>query len=59
MHTKCSKSLRADLSFLTVNDVAKLLAVCTRTVWRLEKTGRIPKAHRFGKNPRWNQGGCR
>ncbi len=55
MHTKCSKSLHADLSFLTVGDVAELLAVSPRTVWRLEKAGQIPKAHRLGRLPRWNQ----
>ncbi len=55
MHTKCSESLRADLAFLTASDVAELLAVSTRTVWRLESAGRIPKAHRLGRIPRWNQ----
>ncbi len=55
MQTENSESLRADLSFLTVNDVAKLLAVSTRTVWRLEKAGQIPKARRLGRIPRWNQ----
>jgi len=55
MHTKCSESLRADLAFLTASDVAELLAVSTRTVWRLESAGRIPKAHRLGRIPRWDQ----
>lgn len=55
MHIKCSESLRADLAFLTASDVAELLAVSTRTVWRLESAGRIPKAHRLGRIPRWNQ----
>jgi excisionase family DNA binding protein len=39
---------------LTVRDVAELLSMSVREVWRLESEGRIPKAIRMSrKTVRW------
>ena len=37
---------------LTVSDVARALAVSTRTVWRLVSTGELPPPQRIGKRLR-------
>jgi excisionase family DNA binding protein len=38
---------------LPVNDVAKRLAVSVPTVWRLSKSGDIPKPIHIGRSARW------
>ena len=38
---------------LTVDDVARLLSVSTRTVWRLLSKGEFPEPVRLGKVVRW------
>jgi prophage regulatory protein len=40
-------------SILTVEDVASMLRVAKRTVWRLVSTGKIPQPIRYGRNVRW------
>ncbi len=37
---------------LTVEDVARALAVSTRTVWRLVSAGELPQPQRIGKRLR-------
>ena len=43
-------------SLMTVEQVAELLAVASRTVWRLNSKGAIPKPIKFGGNVRWRGG---
>jgi excisionase family DNA binding protein len=38
---------------IDTNQVAKLLKVSARTVWRMEHSGEMPKAIRIGKAVRW------
>lgn len=38
---------------LTVADLAHLLKVATRTVWRLNSAGKLPKPITFGGSVRW------
>lgn len=40
---------------LTVTEVAKLLAVSKRTVWRMLTREELPTPHRFGRNTRWDE----
>lgn len=41
-------------NLLTVKDVAKIVGVTTKTIWKMEKEGRCPKAIRRGKRVvRW------
>ena len=47
------QSLRALL--LTIDDVARLLSVSTRTVRRLRQEGRIPPPVCVGRSVRWNR----
>lgn len=39
----------------TANDLAKLLQVSRRQVWRMEADGRLPKAVRLGNLTRWSK----
>ena len=42
--------------WLTVRDVAAMLNVTSRTIWRLSASGRIPRPVRIGpKSPRWRE----
>lgn len=47
------QSLRALL--LTIEDVARMLSVSTRTVRRLRQEGRIPQPLIVGRSVRWNR----
>jgi excisionase family DNA binding protein len=38
---------------IDTNQVAKLLQVSARTVWKMEHVGEMPKAIRIGKAVRW------
>lgn len=38
---------------LTVEELAKILKVSPRTVWRMESAGNVPKPIRIGKTVRW------
>jgi excisionase family DNA binding protein len=40
---------------MTAAEVARLLQISTRTLWRLLSCGRIPAPLRFGGNVRWRQ----
>ena len=42
-----------DLSLLSIDDLATLFNVCTRTVVRWVDAGRLPKPLRFGRLLRW------
>jgi excisionase family DNA binding protein len=39
---------------ITVDQVAKLLSVSIRTVWRLKSAGKLPKPVEVGGSVRWN-----
>jgi predicted DNA-binding transcriptional regulator AlpA len=39
--------------FLTVQDLARLLGCSTRTVWRHELAGKVPRGVRVGGIVRW------
>ena len=40
---------------MTINDVARLLNCSTRTVYRLNDAGRMPRPVRLGSLIRWNR----
>jgi len=40
---------------MTINDVARLLNCSTRTVYRLNDAGRMPRPVRLGSLVRWNR----
>lgn len=40
---------------LSCRDVAALLRVSTRQVWRLCSVGELPRPARVGKRPRWDK----
>jgi len=40
-------------TLITVEDVANLMQVSTRTIWRLLSAGKIPTPLRIGKSVRW------
>jgi predicted DNA-binding transcriptional regulator AlpA len=39
---------------IDTNQAAKLLNVCPRTIFRMERSGEMPKAFRLGKAVRWS-----
>ena len=41
------------LVLLTAEEVAAMLGVSERTLWRLLSAGKVPKPIRFGRNTRW------
>ncbi len=41
------------LRMIDVTEVATILSVSTRTVWRLVSSGELPQPIRFGRNVRW------
>lgn len=43
----------ASEKLLKVADMAKLLGVSVRTIWRLRDAGVLPPAVRFGRSVRW------
>jgi excisionase family DNA binding protein len=51
MQTRDERRLPPGL--LTVNQVAEVLAVSIRQVWRLNATGRLPAPVRLGRSVRW------
>ncbi len=44
----------AEIRMITVDRLAEILGVSTRTVWRLVSGGQLPQPLRFGRNVRWN-----
>lgn len=42
-------------SLLPATEVARILAISQRTLWRLESAGRLPRAVRIGGSVRWRQ----
>lgn len=40
-------------SMIDVKEVATILSVSTRTVWRLVSSDQLPRPIRFGRNVRW------
>lgn len=42
-------------SLLPATEVAKILAISQRTLWRLESSGKLPMAVRIGSSKRWRQ----
>ncbi|MBC7820701.1 MAG: helix-turn-helix domain-containing protein [Planctomycetaceae bacterium] len=42
-------------SLLPASEVAKVLAISIRTLWRLESAGKLPLAVRIGSSKRWRQ----
>ena len=43
----------ADKELLTVKDVASMLSVSQRQVWKLHASGKIPAPVRLGRSVRW------
>jgi len=41
------------VQLLNARQVAKILAVSTRTLWRLKSSGKLPEAVRVGGSVRW------
>lgn len=46
-----------DKELLTVKDVAAMLSVSQRQVWKLHASGRIPAPVRLGRSVRWAKNG--
>lgn len=45
-----------DQATITVNDMAKLLKLAIKTIWKWEAAGRIPRAHRLTRRTvRWER----
>jgi excisionase family DNA binding protein len=44
---------------LTAEEVAAMLGVSERTLWRLLSAGKVPTPVRFGRNTRWRAGEVR
>lgn len=42
-------------ALLSARQVAELLNISTRTLWRLKSAGRLPAAIRIGKSIRWRR----
>jgi excisionase family DNA binding protein len=40
---------------LTVRDVAAMLSVSTRQVWKLTASGKLPEPVRLGRSVRWRE----
>ena len=40
---------------LTVGQVAEILGICERTVWRLHDSGQMPDCVRLGRSVRWRK----
>lgn len=40
---------------ITAAELARLLKISTRTLWRLQSAGRLPAPVRFGGTVRWRQ----
>ena len=40
---------------LTADEVAAMLGVSERTLWRLLSAGKVPQPVRFGRNTRWRE----
>jgi excisionase family DNA binding protein len=38
---------------IDVREVAEILSISTRSVWRLVASGELPQPIRFGRNVRW------
>ena len=51
--SQCETS--ATTLLLTVADMARLLGISTRSVWRLTRAGRCPKPVRLGRATRWRR----
>ena len=43
----------ADLALLTVGDVARLLKLSQRQIWKLAKAKRLPAPLKLGRSVRW------
>jgi prophage regulatory protein len=43
-------------TLLTAEEVAAMLGVSERTLWRLLSAGKVPKPVRFGRSTRWKAG---
>jgi excisionase family DNA binding protein len=46
------ESVRAE-QLMTAEELAKLMQVSERTLWRLLSAGKVPQPVRFGRNTRW------
>ncbi len=42
-------------ALMSARQVAELLNISTRTLWRLKSAGRLPSAIRIGKSIRWRR----
>lgn len=58
LSSPCSSSVMQPTpvsSLLTVAEVAAILAVSVRTVWRLNSGGQLPEAVSIGSSKRWRR----
>ena len=58
--SRCLACCRSDgdnlkTSLLTVNDVASMLNISTRTVWRMRSAGEMPEVVNIGTSVRWRR----
>lgn len=50
----CTTTARNEVSLLiSVRDLAVVLGISVRTLWRLEASGKLPKSVRVGRSRRW------
>lgn len=55
-HVAIAEAAMVERELLTVGDVAKMLRVSSRSVWRMKSRGEIPEPVRLGGNVRWRKG---
>lgn len=55
MSTIAGEAEPAANEFLVANEVARMLRVSPRHIYRMEKDGRIPEAVRLGSAVRWRR----
>lgn len=48
-----AESGRVTASLLTAGELAGLMQISERTLWRLLSAGKLPSPLRFGRNTRW------
>jgi predicted DNA-binding transcriptional regulator AlpA len=47
------RSVRREPLLIKADEVAHLIAISTRTLWRLVSTGQFPRPVQFGRSTRW------
>ena len=52
---RCDEGLKSQPLLLSASELATLLGISGRTVWRLDASGKLPKAVRIGGAKRWRR----